>query len=44
MYPRRLDEEYEEIGDNDGLFIGEYVLLDEGDISQIYFEEDIDID
>jgi len=44
QYPRRLDEEYEEIGDNDGLFIGEYVLLDEGDISQIYFEEDIDID
>jgi len=44
QYPRRLDEEYEEIGDDDGLFIGEYVLLDEGDISQIYFEEDIDID
>jgi len=44
QYPRRLDEEYEEIGDGDGLFIGEYVLLDEGNISQIYFEEDIDID
>ena len=44
QYPRRLDEEYEKIGDDDGLFIGEYVLLNEGDISQIYFEEDIDID
>lgn len=43
-YPRRLDEEYEEIGDDDGLFIGEYVLLNEADVSQIYFEEDIDID
>lgn len=44
QYPRRLDEEYEEIGDDDGLFIGEYVLLNESDVSQIYFEEDIDID
>ncbi|ELZ76293.1 hypothetical protein C454_18389 [Haloferax gibbonsii ATCC 33959] len=43
-YPRRLNEEHEEIGDDDGLFIGEYVLLNEGDISQIYFEDDIDIE
>ncbi|PSP17930.1 hypothetical protein BRC62_04010 [Halobacteriales archaeon QH_10_67_13] len=44
QYPRRLEEEYEEIGEDDGLFIGEYVLLSEADISQIYFEEDIDVD
>lgn len=43
-YPRRLNKEREEIGDDDGLFIGEYVLLNEGDISQIYFEDDIDIE
>jgi len=43
-YPRKLEGEYEDIGDDDGLFIGEYVLLNENDISQIYFENDINID
>lgn len=43
-YPRKLKEDLEEVGENDGVFIGEYLLIDETDISQIFFEGDVDVE
>ena len=44
QYPRKIVDEQENIDSDDGLFIGQYVLLSEEDISHIYFEGDINID